>query len=151
MEKKETLCFHCANACTNGCNWSKNLEPVEGWTAEKNNQGYLVTDCPQFYPDDVEDGRLKNIDTDGMMRLLEAVAQQMRDDYIHGRGIHDPNAKRAMTWAESRYAARKQIERWITGGNGKTLLMLSDPEEVVRQLRAMARMHDQELVEMMGW
>lgn len=32
--KKDQLCWECKNAC-GGCEWSANLEPVPGWTAEK--------------------------------------------------------------------------------------------------------------------
>lgn len=62
MEKqKEQLCWSCKNAC-GGCEWSANLEPVPGWTAEKvprweyvntreNKRlgfSYKITACPKF-------------------------------------------------------------------------------------------------------
>ena len=54
MENK--LCETCQNA-TGGCNWSKNLTPVPGWTAELvKYQGavvsrtYHITACPEYIP-----------------------------------------------------------------------------------------------------
>ena len=54
----ETLCWTCQNAF-GGCNWSKNLEPVEGWTvketvrteARKPIPGVLVLSCPKYIQD----------------------------------------------------------------------------------------------------
>lgn len=63
-----TICWKCWNAVPDkngrGCAWSRNLEPVEGWTAEKTVctnqsgsggkaylstvQSYLVRECPEF-------------------------------------------------------------------------------------------------------
>ena len=43
-----TLCWDCANSTNDGCNWSHNLEPVEGWVAEKGKEGYIVMECPEF-------------------------------------------------------------------------------------------------------
>ena len=39
--QKSTICWDCINAVPNpetgaGCNWSRKLEPVDGWEAEKN-------------------------------------------------------------------------------------------------------------------
>jgi hypothetical protein len=56
---KRTLCWDCANATNSGCSWSASLIPVDGWTAEKDilstnykdNETYLVIDCPEFIPD----------------------------------------------------------------------------------------------------
>lgn len=60
MEKqKDQLCWSCKNAC-GGCEWSANLEPVPGWTAEKvprdtgtrenkrKGFSYKITECPKF-------------------------------------------------------------------------------------------------------
>lgn len=63
-----TICWECWNAVpdkdSRGCNWSRNLEPVEGWKAEPTSslsQGthhgkhyevvdnsYRVISCPEF-------------------------------------------------------------------------------------------------------
>ena len=57
----KTLCWKCANACGD-CSWSDHWEhsPVEGWKAvptEMRNDGrvavsYIVTECPEFRPED---------------------------------------------------------------------------------------------------
>ena len=153
IESKETLCISCAKACGSGCNWSANLEPVDGWTVEENRQGFLVVDCPE-YVHDSDDTRLKHIDTDGMMKLLEAAAQKMREDYVHGHGPYDSKENRkgrlGMNYAEIRTANRKLIEKWLIHGPGKMLFQLTEPEEVVRQLRVLARRHDTELANMIN-
>jgi hypothetical protein len=57
--KHDTLCWNCQNACC-GCSWSRNFEPVEGWTAEptalsgdgKTVKSYNVKKCPEHIPDE---------------------------------------------------------------------------------------------------
>ena len=52
------LCWHCKKAC-GYCNWSRSLEPVKGWTAEKVQRKsgsktldtYHITACPEFEED----------------------------------------------------------------------------------------------------
>jgi hypothetical protein len=59
-ESKANICFDCDKAC-GGCSWSRNFEPVPGWTAEKimlnvgavKNQKrflqtYHITACPEY-------------------------------------------------------------------------------------------------------
>lgn len=57
------LCWKCQNAVPSiytkrGCNWSIKFEPVEGWTATETErdrngqQGYRITACPEFVPDE---------------------------------------------------------------------------------------------------
>ena len=49
------LCWRCKNAC-GGCSWSRELKPVDGWTAEptivKDSNGdfpsYKIKKCPEF-------------------------------------------------------------------------------------------------------
>ena len=60
-----TICWDCENAVPNkkgrGCSWSINLEPVEGWDAERcdinmqhckaeknSKESYIVKHCPLF-------------------------------------------------------------------------------------------------------
>ena len=56
---KEQPCWTCQNAC-GGCSWSKRLEPVEGWKAERVKkktvleQGYRILNCPEYVSDDTE-------------------------------------------------------------------------------------------------
>ena len=59
------LCWWCAHAVPDGvygCSWSKNLEPVEGWTARPSSNGgvktWSVEDCPQFLQDSKDTKRL---------------------------------------------------------------------------------------------
>ena len=52
----KSLCWDCANAVPNshhGCPWSRDFEPVEGWTAEYDDikDSYKIFDCPLFVPD----------------------------------------------------------------------------------------------------
>ena len=81
------------------------------------------------------------------MRLLEAVTRQMREDYIHGYGPYDNDREKqkGKTRGEIRACNRKLIEKWLISGKGRSLLQLSNPEEVVKTLRVMARQHDTEL------
>ena len=58
MLNKQTLCWDCANA-VNGCKWSMNGEPVDGWTAEETElkckgqsvRSFHVISCPEFIRD----------------------------------------------------------------------------------------------------
>lgn len=60
MQRVNTnICFECANAC-GGCSWSRDFEPVEGWTATPTKvkvcyvrkkvweDTYKIDDCPEF-------------------------------------------------------------------------------------------------------
>lgn len=52
------LCWDCKKAC-GYCNWSRSLEPVKGWTAEKvtrksgntSYETYHISACPEFEKD----------------------------------------------------------------------------------------------------
>lgn len=69
-----SLCWDCQNACS-GCDWSRSLEPIPGWTATPtviNHQSgpedsYIVWDCPMFKRDAIRGGQLwtdkKNVKT----------------------------------------------------------------------------------------
>ena len=62
----DTLCWTCQNAVPipegKGCNWSRNLKPVEGWEAKKTikrpsegrMESYCVRSCPEYIPDPVK-------------------------------------------------------------------------------------------------
>ena len=151
-DKRETLCITCMKLCKGACSWSDHFEPLSGWTAIENRQGYLVVECPEYVNDEDGSGKLKEIDKDGMMRLLEAAAAQMREDYVSGYGPYNnhENYKRGdkMTRAQVRTANRRAIEMWLLKGGGAKLLQLTNPEEVIDMLRVLARRHDTELAKM---
>lgn len=59
-EQRQQLCWRCKNAC-GGCNWSANLEPVQGWDAEPCRRvyrdsavgtryidSYIIRKCPEY-------------------------------------------------------------------------------------------------------
>lgn len=150
IEKKEQLCVLCQKS-GGGCKWSDHLEPVDGWTAEENLQGFFITKCPEFVKETPDTILPKDFNNDGMMLLLEALVRQMREDYINGRGPYDhinrghKKQENKKTYAEIRAENRKLIEKWLIYGQGKDLLNLADPKEVVKNLRKLARMHDNEL------
>ena len=149
FDKRETLCISCAKLCKGACSWSARFEPVDEWVAVENHQGYLVIACPEFISDAEGSGRLEEIDTDGMMRLMEALATQMREDYVAGYGPYNDRwnykGKEKMDRAQIRTANRKYIERWLMSGEGSKLLQLENPEEIIQMLRGLARRHDTEL------
>lgn len=61
---KANICINCKNAVPDnrghGCEWSRNFDPVPGWTAEptilraggNEIESYRITDCPKFERDD---------------------------------------------------------------------------------------------------
>ena len=125
MEAHETICIYCANACNSGCSWSESLTPVEGWTVIENKTGPRVIACPKF---EIEKRRTTTFDREGMLALAEAMAIQLNDDYVHGTR-----------------AIRRVIENEIRSSGVQKLLHLSDPESVIRTLRAIAKEHDEEM------
>lgn len=54
FSKPSTLCWQCANAVPdeqNGCDWSRHLMPVVGWTVQESRgrqPSYRVIACPEF-------------------------------------------------------------------------------------------------------
>ena len=58
-DKRDQLCWSCTKACGQ-CSWSRELTPVEGWTAEQvvypgleveDDTTYHITACPEFVRD----------------------------------------------------------------------------------------------------
>ena len=145
-EARDTLCVFCANACNGGCSWSENLEPVDGWSAEKTAHGYLVFRCPKF-AEETKDNQPKKFDRHGIALLFEAMGAQLRDDYIHGTKQYDPDRRRSAndnsysTEVERRWHNRRIIEKWIRG-QGMALLDLADPDAIILHLRKAARMYE---------
>lgn len=145
----ETLCIWCQRSCTNCCSWSDHLEPVKGWVAEENNHGYLVLECPEFVKETKESILPAKLDGDGCMLLMEALAKQMREDYVHGNGFYESDKCKGLTRSEIREKNRQLIEKWLLKGKGRQMLQLSNPEEVIRILRSMARKYETELMQWM--
>jgi len=148
----ETLCFTCRYACSTRCSWAWEFTPVEGWTAVETRKGYDVYECPNYVPGR---GLSRRPSDEGYMKLLQAAAYQMRDDYIHGRDKGNQvtagdkrystmTARERLVYnAEVRRDNRKSIEKWLLG-DGAKLLQLSNPQEVIRQLRKLAAKYEQE-------
>ena len=145
----ETLCIWCQRACANCCSWSDHLEPVKGWLAEENKHGYLVRECPEFVKETKESILPAKLDDDGCMLLMEALAKQMREDYVHGNGFYESDKCKGLTRSEIRGKNRQLIEKWLLKGKGLQMLQMSNPEEVIRILRSMARKYETELMQLM--
>lgn len=74
--KKYTLCWDCKNSCHDGCSWSREAIPVDGWEIEKNKNGYKVLSCPEFSRDSYDGGAYKE---DEYKRILQRrLKDQMR-------------------------------------------------------------------------
>ena len=62
---KHSLCWDCAKSTNNGCSWSADFVPVEGWTAvpmqKKTFDSFRVDACPEFERDEKNFG-LKRLD-----------------------------------------------------------------------------------------
>ena len=153
IETKDTLCILCQKSCNNGCSWSEKLEPVDGWKAIEYRTGYQVLECPEFVKETAETILPDTFEKDGCIALVEAIARKMRDDYIYGLGPAETMARRRKdglkTFGDVKAANRKMIEDWLTTGQGRLLLQLSDPQGVIRQLRALARRYDNEIARFM--
>lgn len=74
-----TLCWDCKNAATSGCRWSKDLKPVEGWTAVKTDKrlskglrmsSFLVIECPEFERDAYNGGLMRKEEYEARMKGL---------------------------------------------------------------------------------
>ena len=56
--RKESRCWTCQN-CFGGCEWSREFNPVPGWTAKKTcipsngeyKESYNVLECPKYMED----------------------------------------------------------------------------------------------------
>lgn len=129
-DKESSICWDCANACRKGCSWSESFTPVDGWEAEhivdeeKNWDSYRVISCPLFVHDTPEN-RIRDLNTEGCIRLLEQLMKITREDYI--------NTSKLGTDESSKL--HKEIERWIRGKGASRLHMIADPEKVIRELK----------------
>ncbi|MBQ1789777.1 MAG: hypothetical protein II008_06355 [Oscillospiraceae bacterium] len=149
----ETICIECKYQCSRKCSWAWEFVPVDGWNAIETKNGYDVYECPNF-----QKGRglpRAGFDTDGVIHCLQALMIQTRDDYIKGVDLNidnDGNKKKSKyrkpltpeERAQTRAACRKRIEHWLRN-DGQKLMMLSDPEAVINQLRKFARKYEAEM------
>ena len=130
MERQETLCVKCGNACTSGCCWAEELKPVPGWNAtafydkhrRRDLYSYCVNKCPQYVPD--KPLKVSDLDNDGCMNLLMAELRDLKDEYLH-----DPRQ-------------RSYLTRWINSPMFKRLFMGVSPDVVLKGLRAAAKRFD---------
>jgi len=77
-----------------------------------------VIDCPEY----AESKPIADINNEGAMRLAEAMASQINDDYLCGTP-----------------EMRRQIERDLREGPAGNILQLMDTEAVIQKLRRLAR------------
>ena len=122
IEQKETLCNDCAKACNGKCSWSESLTPVNGWKVTESKPSVIVEECPEYVREDRRLRSPEDIDSDGMMLLLEALVKSIRFDYVYGL-------------AETRIG----IEKWLRSKHAQRLLGLTDTEDLIRKLRKMIR------------
>jgi hypothetical protein len=146
FDPHETLCIWCANSYTNGCPWAENLEPVDGWESEETKHGRKVTFCPMFLRDVfintknqewIDRQYQKDIDNDGLIALLGAVLQQLREDYIEGKDKVKPGF--GISRAEARRQNRQHIETRVKDPDFCGLFHIGNPDELIMFLRGELR------------
>lgn len=112
----ETLCWDCEKSCTDGCSWSKDFIPVNGWVVEKNEKtgSCSVIICPEF----VKGHKLDDIDINCARNLAASIVKLAVNDY---RITKKPETRRS-------------IEKFF---RGKLFDNLSDidPEKIIKLLR----------------
>jgi len=130
IQYRQGTCFLCAKAC-GLCSWSYDYEPIEGWVADAYYDrsdrlwSYDIKYCPEYEPDWQRRKSTDEMDTNGAVLLIEAIARCAREDYLR----FTPQG-------------RKSIEHFFLSDYGKALLGLSNPEGAVDMLRKLARQHD---------
>lgn len=76
--KSFSICWECEKATNGKCSWSRNFVPVDGWDAEKTDNGYHVNKCPQFTK---EKKKKENYNNEGVKMLAAAVLKTAGTDY----------------------------------------------------------------------
>ena len=150
IEPVETKCILCAHSCANPCCWADEQKPVPGWVAEKTRLGYRVIECPEYVKDTYETIKPVKIHDRGADNLIQAIARQMREDYVHGKGPYDDyNKNRSKENRKPqgmiRGMNRKAIEEWLQGPIAGKLFQFSDTDFVIDGLRKMAKQYETEL------
>lgn len=86
-EKANTCCWLCSKSI-DGCSWSRDGQPVEGWKAVRRvygrskvatNYTYKIYFCPEFEEGDAAKGR--ELNGNGIIRLWETVAAGIGEEY----------------------------------------------------------------------
>ena len=114
--KSGSLCWECQNAVPDrirGCNWSRHLKPVEGWTAvttdRNNQQSKCVIDCPEFVPDSepepVNPG-VAEATKDALIAKARRYESRARTEYLYG------NTKSADGLMEKSKKCRIDARQW---------------------------------------
>lgn len=125
-----TLCWGCAKACTSECSWSKDLIPVEGWTAEwgEINETYNVINCPEFVPDSGE----RTLDKEGCEALVMGIVKLAVSDYRNAsRKVKGESPEECANRARGQ---RRKIERFF---RSRAFAHMTDvnPEALIEALR----------------
>jgi len=123
----ESICWHCAKACTRECSWSEDFTPVPGWTAVENHfkndnrigATYLVQSCQEFVRDRNERDP-ETLMTENCLMLIERLLKVTADDY---------------ECAQPGGPTQNMIEKFIRGRGASRLHMISDPDAVIQKLR----------------
>ena len=139
---EQTLCWDCGNAvpCADGkfgCSWSRNFEPVPGWTAEKHFKKYIydqeietyrVIECPEFTAEH------KKITADSLsdeaaVRFRDAIVKCLVKDYRNRLAMEKKKQDKG-----KKPSAIPQ-ENILRSSFFRTYLMDIDPEAVIDELR----------------
>lgn len=107
------ICETCQKA-TGGCAWADKFKPVEGWTANKvalklhtgkTTTSYQITACPEY----VQDEKLKDINFEGMLNLLNAHLSKSVQEYIQAVKHYDLVCDLCGNKSEKAQLARQQV------------------------------------------
>ena len=77
--RTDTICWDCKKAMRGGCSWSdpERQQPVDGWTAVKHGESYVVHACPEFVRETYGCGRYRTAD-DYILALEIAVQERKK-------------------------------------------------------------------------
>lgn len=156
--KELSLCWSCRNSVPdkygNGCSWSRDLIPVEGWQADykKKHDSWHVNRCPEYAQDPpkmIRPDMDKN--TEAVDRLRMAILKQAASDYD---GAIRYEAKQTKNDALERQLQKlyggayyhlfryrrvpgriAECERFFGSDYARALLHEGDPEYIAQEIR----------------
>ena len=111
---EQNPCESCRKAI-GGCAWSDKFEPVKGWKAKKvklklhtgaDTTSYIIKECPEYEPD----GKLKDLNFDGMIRLLNAHLTKAVQEYIQAVKHYELVCELCGNKSEKAMIAKKQVD-----------------------------------------